>query len=48
MKRLRLAMRYRMWPWQLPTNVVRFVSLQGPTKRDVERGEELARRYGWN
>jgi hypothetical protein len=46
-RRLRLAWRYRVWPWDVPANVVTYIGLEGPTEADVRRGEELAKEMGW-
>lgn len=47
-KRLRLAWAFKVWPWHVPAEAVKF--LQWPvriTKTDRQRTEELAQRYNW-
>ena len=46
-QRLRWAWRLRMFPWDIPHNVVRYVSLAKLTKHDIKRTRELAERFGW-
>lgn len=46
-RRLRFAWRFRMFPWDIPGNVVRYVSLEKLTDADVRRTKELAERFGW-
>ncbi len=45
--RLRLALRFRVLPWRIPANVVKYVGGGKPTEADIARGEELAREHGW-
>ncbi len=47
-KRIRLGWRFKCWPWNVPANVVKYISLKGPTEADLKRGEELAREHGWH
>ena len=46
-KRLRLAVRLRVWPWRLPRAVVTHVSLVPLTPADIQRSHDLAPRVGW-
>jgi hypothetical protein len=48
MKRLRLAWRFRVLPWNVPANVVKYIGLRGPSEADIARGEELAEKQGWS
>jgi hypothetical protein len=47
LKRLRLAWRFKVWPWRVPWQAVAFVSLAPLTAKDIDRTHELAKRYGW-
>lgn len=47
-KRLRLAWRFKVWPWAIPASVVTWIALdQRLTERDIRRTRELAIKYGW-
>lgn len=46
-KRLRIAWRFRIWPWRIPANVVRYVSLAKLTQGDIKRTDVLAARFVW-
>lgn len=45
-KRMRMAWRFRVWPWEIPACAL-LVSLKPPTDEDIKWGKELAERYGW-
>jgi len=47
LRRLRLAWRFKVLPWRIPENVVKYIGRSRPTAADIERGEELAREHGW-
>lgn len=47
-KRLRLAWRFKVWPWSVPWQAVKYVALdQRLTVNDIARAHELAAQYGW-
>jgi hypothetical protein len=46
-RRLRIAWRFRVWPWRVPAGAVRHLSLQPLTQKDIQRTHELAERFGW-
>lgn len=46
-KRLRLAWRFREWPWRVPWEAVKYLSLEKPTRADLERSKLLAEKHGW-
>jgi hypothetical protein len=46
-RRLRFAWKLRMFPWDIPSNVIRFVSFEKATVADIKRTKELAERFGW-
>lgn len=48
LRRLIMAWRFKVWPWSLHRNTVKWVALdQRLTRREVEHGQECARRLGW-
>lgn len=46
-RRLRIAWRFRVLPWNVPASAVKYLGFRSPSQADIERGEELARRHGW-
>lgn len=47
-KRLRLAWRFKVWPWSIPWQAVKWIALdQRITPYDIQRTRELAEKYGW-
>ncbi len=46
-RRLRIAWRFRVWPWQVPMEAVKYLSLHPLTERDIQRTRELAARFHW-
>jgi len=47
LKRLRLAWRFKVWPWRVPREAVMFLSLKPLTPSDIQRTRERAERWGW-
>ena len=47
LKRLRMAWWFRVWPWAIPWQAVRYLSMGHPTPADVEKTKRLARHRGW-
>jgi len=48
-RRLRFAKAFRMWPWAVPDEVVRYLMLPSEiriTPRDIAKAKELAERFG--
>lgn len=46
-RRLRLAWRFKVWPWNVPWPVVRYLSFDDVTEYDIRRTRELADQFGW-
>lgn len=45
-RRLRFALKLRMWPWQVPANVVKYVALdQRFTAAELTRINEIVAKY---
>ena len=47
LKRLRLALRFRVWPWRIPWQAVYYLSLERPTEADIRWTKRLVKEHGW-
>lgn len=48
LKRLLLAWRHRVWPWDVPWEAVEYLALdQRPTENEIARARELAHHHGF-
>lgn len=46
-RRIRLAWRFKVCPWNVRWQAVRYLSLSKVTEADIKRTRELAERFGW-
>jgi hypothetical protein len=47
-RRFIMAWKFKMWPWEIPWNTVKYLALdQRLTDADIRRSRELADKYGW-
>ena len=46
-KRMRIAWRFMVWPWRIPVEAVRHLSLEPLTQADIDRTVELSSAMGW-
>ncbi len=46
-RQVRLAWRFRVWPWRVPKEAARYLSLTSLTEDDIRRTHVLAGPHGW-